>query len=45
MFAGREIPRIRLRFEGGKVVDASADANEDFLIATLDQDEGARRLG
>jgi aminopeptidase len=45
VFAGREIPRIRLRFEGGTVVDASADANEDFLIATLDQDEGARRLG
>jgi aminopeptidase len=45
VYAGREIPRIRLRFEGGKVVEAAADANEDFLLATLDQDEGARRLG
>jgi aminopeptidase len=45
VYAGREIPRIRLRFEAGKVVDAAADANEEFLVATLDQDEGARRLG
>ena len=45
IYAGREFPRIRLRFEAGRVVDAAADANEDFLIATLDQDEGARRLG
>ena len=27
------------------VVDASADANEEFLIEQLDVDEGARRLG
>ena len=45
IYAGREIPRIRLRFEGGRVVDAAADANEGFLLATLDRDEGARRLG
>jgi aminopeptidase len=45
VYAGREIPNIRLRFEAGKVVDAAADANEDFLLATLDQDEGARQLG
>ena len=36
---------IRLRFEGGVVVDASAEANEDYLIETLDTDPGARRLG
>jgi aminopeptidase len=42
---GREIEGIRLRFEGGKVVDASAAKNEAFLIETLDTDEGARRLG
>ena len=36
---------IRLRFAGGRVVDASAEANEDYLIETLDTDEGARRLG
>ena len=36
---------MKLRFEDGKVVDASAERNEDFLIKTLDTDEGARRLG
>ena len=34
-----------MRFEGGKVVDASAEANEEFLIEQLDIDDGARRLG
>ena len=29
----------------GKVVDASAEANEEFLLEQLDLDEGARRLG
>jgi aminopeptidase len=42
---GREIADIRLRFEGGVVVDASASKNEDYLIQTLDTDPGARRLG
>ena len=32
-------------FEEGKIVDASADSNEDFLLETLDLDEGVRRLG
>jgi aminopeptidase len=45
IYAGREIPGIRLRFESGRVVEASADANEEFLLETLDQDDGARRLG
>jgi aminopeptidase len=43
--AGREVAGIRLRFEGGRVVDASAASEEDFLIEQLDQDEGARRIG
>ena len=43
--SGREIQDIRLRFEDGKVVDATAAKNEDFLIRTLDTDEGARYLG
>lgn len=43
--AGRQIEDIRLRFENGKVVDASAAKNEDYLIQTLDTDEGARYLG
>lgn len=45
VYAGREMNGIRLRFEGGKVVDASAETNEAFLVETLDSDEGARRLG
>jgi aminopeptidase len=43
--AGREVAGVRMRFEGGKVVDASAERGEEFLIETLDTDEGARRLG
>jgi aminopeptidase len=45
VYAGREVRGIRLRFEDGKVVDASAEANEEFLLELLDRDEGARRLG
>jgi aminopeptidase len=44
-YAGREVAGVRFRFEGGKVVDASAEKGEDFLIQMLDTDEGARRLG
>jgi aminopeptidase len=43
--AGRELRGIRLRFEGGRVVDAGAETNEEFLLEVLDSDEGARRLG
>jgi aminopeptidase len=42
---GREVAGVRMRFEAGKVVDASAERNEEFLIQTLDTDPGARRLG
>jgi aminopeptidase len=45
MIGGREVSGVRLRFEGGKVVDASAERGEGFLISSLDTDEGARRLG
>lgn len=45
VYAGRELTGIRFRFEGGKIVDASAQSNEEFLVQTLDVDEGARRLG
>jgi aminopeptidase len=44
-YAGREVTGIRLRFEGGRVVDASAETEEAFLIEQLDRDEGARGLG
>jgi aminopeptidase len=45
VYSGREVSGIRLRFEAGRVVDASAKSNEPFLLETLDLDEGARRLG
>ncbi|MFI4855895.1 MAG: aminopeptidase [Phycisphaerales bacterium JB065] len=45
VYNGREVEGIRLAFKGGRVVDASARRNEEFLIAMLDQDEGARNLG
>jgi aminopeptidase len=42
---GREVAGVRLRFEGGKVVDAGAERGEEYLIKLLDTDEGARSLG
>jgi aminopeptidase len=45
VYQGREVDGIRLRFKGGRVVDASATKGEDFLIKMLDQDKGARVLG
>jgi aminopeptidase len=44
-YGGREVSGVRFRFEGGRVVDASAERGEEFLLETLDTDEGARRLG
>jgi aminopeptidase len=45
VYGGREVAGVRLRFESGQIVDASAERNEEFLIQILDTDEGARRLG
>jgi aminopeptidase len=42
---GREVEDVRLWFENGKVVKATAAKNEGFLLAMLDTDEGARFLG
>ena len=42
---GHEVTGIRLRFERGKVVDASAASGEEFLLSALDTDEGARYIG
>ena len=42
---GREVDGIELRFEKGRVVEANASKNQDYLLAMLDQDEGACRLG
>jgi aminopeptidase len=45
VYQGAVCEGVRLRFEGGAVVDASATTNEELLIGALDTDEGARRLG
>jgi aminopeptidase len=42
---GREVHDIQLQFRDGRVVDAAASKNEEFLLAMLDQDAGARVLG
>ncbi len=42
---GRAVSGIELKFEQGKVVEASAQENEDLLHAQLDTDEGSRYLG
>jgi aminopeptidase len=45
MIGGREVTGVHFRFEAGKIVDAGAERNEDYLIKLLDTDEGSRRLG
>jgi aminopeptidase len=42
---GRELVGIQLEFREGEVVTASATQGEDYLLAMLDLDPGARRLG
>jgi aminopeptidase len=43
--AGREVSGVRFRFEDGKVVEATAEKGEEYLLSMLDADEGARYLG
>jgi aminopeptidase len=45
VYVGNEVEGARLRFEGGRVVEASAEVNEEYLLKTLDTDAGARVLG
>jgi aminopeptidase len=45
VYGGREVNGIRLEFRQGRVVEASATQGEEFLVAMLDQDPGARVLG
>lgn len=42
---GHRCEGVRLRFERGAVVEASARVGEEFLLAALETDEGARNLG
>ncbi len=44
-YRGKEVVDVRLEFEGGRAVRASAEKNEAFLKAMLRTDDGATRLG
>src|SRR3989440_7779110 len=45
IFHGRGVEDVRLRFDGGRVVDAEAKTANDYLQSLLDMDEGSRILG
>jgi len=45
MYQGRIVDGIQLKFEDGKVVQASATENEQFLLKMLETDAGARYIG
>jgi len=45
ILTGKEVIGVELHFEHGKVVKASAEKNEDFLLSMLDMDQGSRYLG
>jgi aminopeptidase len=44
-YDSRSVEGVRLVFQGGKVVEASARQGEDFLLRMLDLDAGSRYLG
>ena len=45
LYMGKEVSGVTLTFKDGLVVEASAEKGEDHLLAQLEVDEGARRLG
>lgn len=45
ILADRELDGVILEFQAGRVVKASAEKGEDFLLSQIDQDEGARVMG
>lgn len=45
VYGGREVSDVRLTFKAGRVVDASASKNEEYLLKMIDQDSGGRVLG
>ncbi|MGE5407447.1 MAG: aminopeptidase [Syntrophothermus sp.] len=45
VIGGREVSGVRLRFEAGRIVEASAERGEEYLLKLLDTDAGARTLG
>lgn len=45
IYGGRQVEDVRLTFEDGKVVKATAASGQEFLEYMLNLDDGARRLG
>jgi aminopeptidase len=45
VFQRREVHDVRLRFEGGEVVEATAARGQEFLRQMVWMDEGSRRVG
>jgi aminopeptidase len=45
IFQGTSVEGVRLEFEHGRVVNATAEKNEQFLLKMLDTDEGSRFVG
>jgi aminopeptidase len=45
VYQGREVEDVRLRFEGGEVVEATAERGQELLRAMIAVDDGARRAG
>ncbi len=45
VYYGHEVSGVHFVFEQGRIIQASAVSGEDFLLQTLDTDEGARSLG
>jgi aminopeptidase len=45
VFNAREVNDVRLRFEGGEVVEATATRGQEFLREMIAMDDGARRVG
>jgi aminopeptidase len=44
-YGGREVHDVQLTFKKGKVVKATASKGHEFLLSTLDTDEGSRFVG
>ncbi len=45
IYGGREVSGIKLKFEKGKVVEATANKNEEFLKEMIATDPGSCKLG
>lgn len=45
IYQGREVNGVYFEFKDGKIIKASAEKDEEYLLKMLDVDEGAHRLG